>query len=132
MTQRNWLMHLRPRPGERMPTSLRFAVGDRGGFRRSAFFLLHWFLPQHLFLDLHWNPAGFAFCSASAGGVWLRISSWAGVLPDVGAMDCYCAGGAWRCVWPWWLGRTTADRFGVGNSDRHIRMDRAAARDAQH
>jgi apolipoprotein N-acyltransferase len=43
MTQRNWLMHLRPRPGERMPTSLRLVIAAVSGaalsFSYTGFYL---------------------------------------------------------------------------------------------
>ncbi|MDQ1407784.1 MAG: hypothetical protein QOG55_3413, partial [Acidobacteriaceae bacterium] len=43
MTRRNWLMHLRPRPGERMPTGLRLVIAAVSGaalsFSYTGFYL---------------------------------------------------------------------------------------------
>jgi apolipoprotein N-acyltransferase len=81
MTQRNWLMHLRPRPGERMPTSLRLVIAAVSGaalsFSYTGFYLsiYSWICIGILLVSLFGARPQVAFGSGFLHGLVFCLTS---------------------------------------------------------
>ena len=130
MTRRNWFVHLRPRPGERMPTSLRLVIAAVSGAALSlsyvGFYLsiYSWICIGILLISIFGARPAVAFACGFLHGLLFCLTS----VPWIATVLAVHGG----VFFPGRVGCAAADCIGVGNFNRDVCVDRAPARDAQH